>query len=59
MTHEIVMAGLILFGLYLLFALVLGSIKAVFTSGHPWIGLIFFAIPSCALFVWALMQVIG
>ena len=53
------MAGLILFGLYLLFALVLGSIKAVFTSGHPWIGLIFFAIPSCALFVWALMQVIG
>ena len=53
------MAGLILFGLYLLFSVVLGSIEAMFNSGHPWIGLFFFAIPSCALFVWALLRVIG
>ena len=59
MTHEIVMAGLILFGLYILFSVVLVSIKAVFTSGHPWIVLTFFAVPSCALFVWALLRVIG
>ena len=59
MTHEIVVAVLILYGLYLLFSVVLGSIKAVFTSGHPWIALTFFAVPSCAFFVWALLRVIG
>ena len=53
------MAWLILFGLYILFSVVLGSIKAVFISGHPWIVLTFFAVPSCALFVWALLRVIG
>ena len=52
------MAGLILFGLWLLLNLVVGSVKAMFTSGHPWVGLIFFTVPSSALFIWVLMRVI-
>ena len=58
MTHDIVVAGLILFGLWLLLNLVVGSVKAMFTSGHPWVGLIFFTVPSSALFIWVLMRVI-
>lgn len=59
MTHDIVVAGLILFGLWMLFNVVVGSVRAMFTSGHPWVGLIFFTVPSSALFIWAMMRAIG